>query len=194
MSNKVPVDLDQLMDGVFDFIKWQSQDTGIEVIMEPIPDQVPEEILADEKWLKDDLLCIAGNAVKYSRARQNSPVEIRVNVIPPAPVAVLGGSTVSNTRGTGNGGNGNGGIGTGTGISMLKFSFTDSGPSLQDGKLKTLFDRPEHLDRAMTGGMGLGLFCVCEHMLVLQVSTLQKKKRFFYIFIVLVDAASHPLT
>ena len=135
------------MDGVFDFIKWQAQDTGIDVTMEPIPIDVPEEILADEKWLKDDLLCVAGNAVKYSRARQGTPVQLRVSVVPPA---------VRNGNET---------------CTMLKFSFVDSGLPQTDEKLKTLFDRPEHSDRAMTGGMGLGLFCLCEHMTVLKVLT-----------------------
>ena len=146
------------MDGVFEFVKWQAQDTGIDVVMEPIPNEVPEEILADERWLKDDLLCVAGNAVKYSRARQGEPVHIGVSVIPPA--ATTGVSTISNNGGSGNGKN----------TSMLKFTFTDSGSPLPDDKLKTLFDRPAHSDRAMTGGMGLGLFCVCEHMMVLKVS------------------------
>lgn len=147
------------MDGIFEFVKWQTQDTGINVVMEPIPNEVPEEILADEKWLKDDLLCVAGNAVKYSRSRQGEPVHIGVSVIPPSPavVAVTGGSAISAS------------VGNSGGTSMLKFTFTDSGSPLSDDKLKTLFDRPTHSDRTMTGGMGLGLFCVCEHMLVLKV-------------------------
>ena len=159
MSNNVPVDIEQLMDGVFEFVKWQAQDTGIDVVMEPIPNEVPEEILADERWLKDDLLCVAGNAVKYSRARQGEPVHIGVSVIPPAPVT--GGSAINTNSGSSNG--------NGKNTSMLKFTFTDSGSPLPDDKLKTLFDRPAHSDRAMTGGMGLGLFCVCEHMMVLKV-------------------------
>ena len=160
MSNNVPVDIEQLMDGVFEFVKWQAQDTGIDVVMEPIPNEVPEEILADERWLKDDLLCVAGNAVKYSRARQGEPVHIGVSVIPPAA------TTGVSANGNNNGGSSNG---NGKNTSMLKFTFTDSGSPLPDDKLKTLFDRPAHSDRAMTGGMGLGLFCVCEHMMVLKV-------------------------
>ena len=154
MPNKVPVDIESVIDGVFDFVKWQAQDTGIDVTMDPMPDEVPEEILVDEKWLKDDLLCVAGNAVKYSRARQCVPVHIRVSVINPAAI---------------NGTNTNSTSGVAKDTSMLKFTFTDSGSPLPDEKLKTLFDRPEHSDRAMTGGMGLGLFCVCQHMLVLKV-------------------------
>ena len=150
------------MDGVFDFIKWQAQDTGIEVNMDPIPDQVPEEILADEKWLKDDLLCVAGNAVKYSRSRQGLPVQICVSVIPAATATGVGSGTGANN-------NNNDNNDTKSSSSMLKFSFIDSGLSLSEEKLKTLFDRPQHSDRAMTGGMGLGLFILHEHMLVLKV-------------------------
>ena len=32
--------------------------------VEPLPSNLPAEILADEKWLKNDLMCIMANAAK----------------------------------------------------------------------------------------------------------------------------------
>ena len=137
------MDLAHLMDNVMDFCKWQAQDTGTEVIIEPLPDDLPIEIMADEKWLHDDLLCVASNAIKYSRASQASPVTIRVAVEHP--------------------------MGSVENIPVVRFSVTDTGYPLSDDKLKHLFDRPSHVERMMTGGMGLGLFCLSEHVSALQV-------------------------
>ena len=146
VPNKVPVDLDQVMDGVMAYSQWQAEDTGIDVVMENLPADLPDEIMVDEKWLKDDLLCAASNAVKYCRANQGVPALIRVSIVPsaheekandPGPPSVL-------------------------------FTFLDSGYPLSDEKLKNLFDRPMHSARTQTGGMGLGLFCLSEHIKALQ--------------------------
>ena len=146
VPNKVLVDLEHLMDGVMAFSQWQAEDTDIDVVMEPLPADLPEEVMVDEKWLKDDLLCAASNVIKYCRANQGVPALIRVSIVPsaheekandPGPPSVL-------------------------------FTFLDSGYPLSDEKLKNLFDRPMHSARTQTGGMGLGLFCLSEHIKALQ--------------------------
>ena len=142
IPNNVPVDLEQVMDEVMAFSKWQAEDTGIEVVLEPLPADLPDEIMMDEKWLKDDLLCVASNAVKYSRANQGLPALLRVAVVrlPTEGVANIPSPP------------------------LVQFSFIDSGYPLPDDKLANLFDRPVHNERMQTGGMGLGLFCLREHI------------------------------
>ena len=49
VPNHVPVDLGKIMDEVMSFVQWQAEDTGIEVVMEPLPDNLPDEIMMDEK-------------------------------------------------------------------------------------------------------------------------------------------------
>ena len=145
--NNVPVDVEQIMDSVMAFSKWQAEGTGIDVVMDPLPADLPDEIMMDEKWLKDDLLCLAGNAVKYSRTNQGVPASIRVAIIP------------STTEEKDN---------LLTSPSLL-FTFLDSGYPLSDETLTNMFNYPVHMQRMQTGGMGLGLFCLSQHMQALQV-------------------------
>ena len=140
--NNVPVDLEKVMEEVMAFSKWQADGTGIDVVMDPLPADLPNEIMVDGKWLKDDLLCVASNAVKYSRANQQIPALLRVAVIP-SP--------------------------TNASPASVQFSFIDSGYPLRDEVLTDLFNRPMHSARMQIGGMGLGLFCLGKHMQALQV-------------------------
>ena len=155
VPNKVLVDLEHLMDGVMAFSQWQAEDTGIDVVIEPLPEDLPDEIMVDEKWLKDDLLCAASNTIKYCRANQGLPALIRVAIVPPPTpaekdvTAEKGASDVPNPP-------------------SVQFSFIDSGYPLSDEKLTNIFDRPMHSDRTQSGGMGLGLFCLREHIQALQ--------------------------
>ena len=144
--NKVPVDLGQIMDGVLAFSQWQAEDTGIDVVMEPLPADLPDEIMMDEKWLKDDLLCLVSNAVKYSRTNQKVPALMRVAIVP-SPTEEKGNLPSSPS---------------------VQFTFIDSGYPLSDEKLKHIFDRPASSERIQMGGMGLGLFCLSEHMKALE--------------------------
>ena len=147
--NKVPVDLEKAMEEAVAFSKWQADGTGIEVVLEPLPADLPDEIMMDEKWLKDDLLCVASNCVKYSRINQKVPALMRVSVMP---------SSTENK-------------GILSGSSSVQFSFFDSGYPLPEERLNTIFNRPLHSERMQTGGLGLGLYCLAEHMKALQVLT-----------------------
>ena len=146
VANEVPVDLKQVMDEVMAFSQWQADGTGIDVVMEPLPADLPDEIMMDEKWLKDDLLCVASNAIKYSRNNQGVPALMRVAIIPSPTV---GKSNVPTPP-------------------LVQFTFIDSGYPLSDEILRNLFNRPVHSERMQIGGMGLGLFCLAEHTKALQ--------------------------
>ena len=144
---------------------------GIEVVMDPLPDDLPGEIMMDEKWLKDDLLCAAGNCIKYSRLQQGVPAMIRVAMVSSSmedslpvnslpvttlPVNSLDPSTYDELISV-------------SMVPMVQFTFIDSGYPLSEERLTNLFNRPEHGDRTQTGGMGLGLYCLSEHIHALQV-------------------------
>ena len=152
VPNNVPVDLEKVMDEVMAFSKWQAEDTGIEVVMEPLPADLPDEIMIDEKWLKDDLLCAASNAVKYSRANQKVPALVRVAIVH-SPTQEKGVANLPIPP-------------------SVQFSFIDSGYPLSDDRLTSLFNRPVHSERTQIGGMGLGLYCLREHIDALKVRTM----------------------
>ena len=137
------------MDDVMAFSKWQAEGTGIDVAMEPLPADLPDEIMMDEKWLKDDLLCLASNAVKYSRANQGVPALLRIAVVH-LPTSDKGVANLPCPP-------------------SVQFTFIDSGYPLPDEVLTNIFNRPLHSERMQTGGMGLGLFCLREHMQAMQV-------------------------
>ena len=155
MPNRVPVQLEKVMDEIEAFCKWQADGSGIEVVMEPLPDDLPDEIMTDEKWLKDDLLCLAGNCVKYSRSNQKTPAVMRVAIVP-SPTDWKAMSNTTNTP---------------TSSSSVQFTFIDSGYPLSEERLKNLFNRPVHSERMDIGGMGLGLFCLRQHTEAMQVTS-----------------------
>ena len=155
--NRVPVQLEKVMDEIEAFCKWQADGSGIEVVMEPLPDDLPDEIMTDEKWLKDDLLCLAGNCVKYSRSNQQTPAVMRVAIVP----SPIDGKAISNTNTTN----------TLSSSSSVQFTFIDSGYPLAEERLKNLFNRPVHSERMDIGGMGLGLFCLRQHIEATQVTS-----------------------
>ena len=144
---------------------------GIDVVMDPLPDDLPDEIMMDEKWLKDDLLCAAGNCIKYSRLQQGVPAMIRVAMVSSSVVDTLSVNTLPITTlpvssldpST------NDELISPSIVPMVQFTFIDSGYPLSEERLTNLFNRPEHGDRTQTGGMGLGLYCLSEHIHALQV-------------------------
>ena len=144
VPNKVPLHLEKIMDDIVAFSKWQADGSGIEVVAEPLPADLPDEIMMDEKWLKDDLLCVAGNVVKYSRINQKTPAVMRVAIVPSPTEGAVNLSSYSS--------------------SSVRFSFIDSGIPLSEERLINLFNRPVHSERTQVGGMGLGLFCLSEHV------------------------------
>ena len=87
--------------------------------------------MMNEQWLKDDLLCIAGNAIKYSRTNQKTPAIMRFAIVPPPSVG--GGDNVPSP-------------------SLVQFSFIDTGHPLPDEILTNLFDRPVYSERTQMGG------------------------------------------
>ena len=133
------IEIRKLLDDVIVFMRWQAEGTSLLVALEPVPDIIPTDILADLKWLREDLMCIAANALKFSRERFLVPVIIRLTI-----------DTDENNNDE----------------QMLCFSFIDSGRNLSNDRLLTLFDHPMTLsnERLGMGGRGLGLYCLRERV------------------------------
>ena len=133
------VEIRKLLDDVIVFMRWQAEGSLLAVALEPIPDLVPTDILVDLKWLREDLMCVAANALKFSRERFLVPVIVRVTI-----------DTDENNNDE----------------QMLCFSFIDSGRNLSNDRLLTLFDHPMTLsnERLGMGGRGLGLYCLRERV------------------------------
>ena len=68
VPNHVPVDLEQVMDNVMAFSRWQAEDTGIQVVMDPLPIDLPDEIMMDEKVLRyhDNMYPYLSHILHYS--------------------------------------------------------------------------------------------------------------------------------
>ena len=124
-------------------------------------------MVADEKWLFEDLLCICANAVKYSQ-RRSDPVVIAVAMVhvgeQQGPMGVLARSERASIKSESE----KSLVAQATTVKattpMLRFSVVDSGPALPPAVLSKLFDRPVQALRTQQGGCGLGLYCLCERV------------------------------
>ena len=117
------------------------------------------EGLTDPSWLQDNLLCVIGNACKYSE------------------------STLA--RGHRRSGSASGGVSSGSasdsasltpvvawgkivavaGVRMVEFAVQDSNSAaLTADQLRALFDRPALFRRETVGGMGVGMVCLAERV------------------------------
>ena len=135
------IEIHKLMDDVIVFMRWQAEGSSLVVTLEPLPAHLPTDILADLRWLREDLMCVAANALKFSRERSMVPVIVRLTIDAD-----------------------NDGM-----KPMLCFSFIDSGYNLSKDRLLNLFDHPKMLsdERMGTGGMGLGMYCLRERVTTL---------------------------
>ena len=61
------IEIHKLMDDVIVFMRWQAEGSPLTVTLEPIPAHLPTDILADLRWLREDLMCVAANEIQ-SRA------------------------------------------------------------------------------------------------------------------------------
>ena len=135
IPHKMPVDVNRLLQGVARYVSWQALNTDVEVDVESLPTGLPTEIIADEKWLKSDLMCMVSNATKYTRG--NLAVIVRVEIVEDKS--------------------------SGKAQKMVRFVVMDSGVHLTADKFKSFFALPA-LDRLQEGGKSMGLFCLGQHV------------------------------
>ena len=122
-----------LVDCIQQVIGCYSSDAGTCVTLKDIPTDVPIEGLTDASWLQDNLLCMVGNACKYSqRTRVRADGGIVVNVR-----RVMVGRR-----------------------KLVEFAVKDCGVALTPAAMKAFFMRPVTFRRETVGGMGLGMCCL----------------------------------
>ena len=142
----ISIEIRKLLAEVVVFMNWQAEGTTLAVTWEPVPEDLPVDILADFKWLREDLMCVAANALKFSQERSMVPVIVRVTIGANDDVSYLENNNVDDK--------------------MIYFSFIDSGRKLSNDRYSTIFDHPKMLsnERLGMGGMGLGLYCLRERV------------------------------
>jgi CheY-like chemotaxis protein len=101
--------------------------------LKDIPTDVPIEGITDASWLQDNLLCMVGNACKYSertRVRSSGGIIVVVRRV------MVGGRP------------------------LIEFAVKDCGVTLAPVALQAFFMRPVTFRRESVGGMGLGMCCL----------------------------------
>ena len=144
------IEVRALVNDVMVFMRWQSENSSQTVTLEPFPDNLPVDIWADLKWLREDLLCVAANALKFSQGSSKAPVIVRVTT--DINDDVLMGDNKDDEDMPKD--------------PIICFTFIDSGHNLSKERLSTLFDYPRmhSNERTGMGGMGLGLYCLRERV------------------------------
>ena len=122
-----------LADCIQQVIGCYSSDAGMSVTLKDIPTDVPVEGLTDASWLQDNLLCIVGNACKYS---QRSRVRADGGILVVVRRVILGGRK------------------------LVEIAVKDCGTTLEPAVLQAFFMRPVTFKRESVGGMGLGMCCL----------------------------------
>ena len=122
-----------LVDCIQQVIGCYSSDAGMSVTLKDIPTDVPVEGLTDASWLQDNLLCIVGNACKYS---QRSRVRADGGILVVVRRVILGGRK------------------------LVEIAVKDCGTTLEPAVLQAFFMRPVTFKRESVGGMGLGMCCL----------------------------------
>ena len=129
-----------LADCIQQVIGCYSSDAGMSVTLKDIPTDVPIECLTDASWLQDNLLCVVGNACKYS---QRTRVRVSGGIVVIVRRIMVGGRK------------------------FLEFAVKDCGVTLAPAELQALFMRPVTFRREAVGGMGLGMCCLAARLTAL---------------------------
>ncbi len=126
-----PVDVRACVFTVAQMIRLRAEEKGLRFTVE-IGDDVPHNVIADQKRIRQVLINLLGNAVKFTDTG-----EVRLEV-----------STVSNDGVSANGGN-----------VRLRFSIVDSGVGIREDQTDRIFRPFEQAGNAIdrSGGTGLGL-------------------------------------
>ncbi|OFX36138.1 MAG: hypothetical protein A2X08_03075 [Bacteroidetes bacterium GWA2_32_17] len=125
-----PVSLKNIIKEIHSVFQLKAKEKGLLLNIQ-ILDDIPESIITDEKYLKQILFNLIGNAVKFTH---KGSVDIAVNIIPK-----------DNTKGS---------------KADLKFTIKDTGIGIPSDKLISIFEpflQIEHKDSHKYGGTGLGL-------------------------------------
>jgi signal transduction histidine kinase len=122
-----------LVDCIQQVIGCYASDAGMSIVLKDIPTGVPAEGITDASWLQDNLLCMVGNACKYSERSRVQSVDAIIVVV---RMVVVGGRK------------------------LIEIVVKDCGVVLAPAVLQAFFMRPVMFRREAVGGMGLGMCCL----------------------------------
>jgi len=147
----LPCDPADCMEEALDLLAARAAQKNIE-LLHSVDDSVPRTVVADSGRLRQVLINLVGNAVKFS---ETGEVEVTVRV-PPAPLPSVGVPALRNPAdGAAN-----------TGEITLEFSVRDTGIGIPAEQHEKLFKPFAQLDSSSTrkfGGTGLGL-AICRNL------------------------------
>lgn len=135
---RIDCDLPELLSEVRSVATYEAQAKGIDVRLD-IDRNVPKRIVTDPTKLRQILLNLTGNAVKFT---EQGTVCLNVSLVAPS------------------GSGGRGGASTAESAGILRFAVQDTGIGIERDKLSTIFDAFSQADSSITrryGGTGLGL-------------------------------------
>ena len=133
------INVRDLLSNVHDFGLWCAEDTNTAIQFQPLPLDLPIYGKSDLNWLRDNLYCVMGNAIKYSLPTSDGVlITIEYNLGSQEPY-----------------------------VSTLKFSFQDCGEYLSTKAMESFFERPIQRNRIKMGGMGQGVYCLKQRVLAL---------------------------
>ncbi|MBU0490077.1 MAG: PAS domain S-box protein [Bacteroidetes bacterium] len=127
--NYQPVRLDDLIREIHSIFTLKAKEKGLPIHIQ-VSDEIPGNLITDEKYLRQILFNLIGNAVKYTHT---GSIDIYVSTVP------------KNTEGS---------------KIDLKFSIKDTGIGIPPDKLAGIFEpfvQVEQKNRSIYGGTGLGL-------------------------------------
>lgn len=136
----VPLDLHQILKDVVTLVSSKAQEKGLSVRLDFHPD-VPRKVMGDPARLRQILLNLAGNAVKFT---EKGSVSITVDLQGQLP----------------------GGTKAGRGLLPMRFSVRDTGIGISEEEMPRLFQPFSQADasiRRRYGGSGLGLV-ICRRL------------------------------
>ncbi|MDY6938580.1 MAG: response regulator [Cyanobacteriota bacterium] len=142
---EVEFDLDRCLEDLADIFALPAHSRGLELVLQ-VGDRVPHHLMGDYNRLRQVLVHLVGNALKFT---QTGEVAIRVELARSAPepiVPATGGSTV-----------------------MLDFTIRDTGIGISREQQKQLFQAFTQVESSSTrsyGGTGLGL-AICQQLVEL---------------------------
>lgn len=142
------VDLISLADQAMDVISFQAQKKNNKLIV-TIQDDVPGFVMADLIRLRQVLVNLTGNAIKFT---EEGEIELKLELVASAQLSVSGGSSME-----------------------FRFSVRDTGIGIHHSNQKKIFDAFSQEDSYTTkkyGGTGLGL-AISNKLLALMGSKLQ---------------------
>ncbi|MFQ5625336.1 MAG: ATP-binding protein, partial [Methyloligellaceae bacterium] len=149
------INLARFLENVTGIIRMRAQQKGIRFIYDP-DDDLPAGIFADETRLRQVLINLLGNAVKFT---EQGSVTLRVEILDNS-ISDIGYSMLDNQSSIPNAQSASGGAGsTKYPITNIQFTVEDTGPGIPADQMNTIFQPFEQIGATeyRAEGTGLGL-------------------------------------